>query len=397
MRALFVTWDGPGLAYLESLFVPIFARLRKSGHSVDVLQFGWGDSAGVKRARATCETAGIGYCRVEIRRKPRPIGPFMSAIGGGRAIRAAISAFGSELLIPRSIMPALATLAAGTARLPPIVYDADGLEADERVDFAGLSRAGITYRVMRAVEARIVRASRRVLTRSAFASDVLSSRARVAPARFQVVRNGRDADLFQPGDDMMRAHARAKLGVAPDAPLLAYVGSIGVGKYDTARIAHFARAMRARRADTRLLVLTTAPDAARAIIGAEAPDIARDMILRIATPADVPVWLATADVGAAFFAERFSMRAVAPIKTAEYLLCGVPVVGTSAVGDTAASIAADVFFDDRAGLDVAAHWVETRILPQRDRARARAREVGVAEFSLGRSADDYARALATSA
>jgi hypothetical protein len=45
MRTLFITWDGPQVSYLESLFLPIFEALGAQGFPFDILQFRWGDVA----------------------------------------------------------------------------------------------------------------------------------------------------------------------------------------------------------------------------------------------------------------------------------------------------------------------------------------------------------------
>ena len=67
MNILFVTWDGPQVSYLESLFVPIFQRLGQKGMHFHVLQFTWG---GIPERRAfsrqACEQAGISYRSVII-------------------------------------------------------------------------------------------------------------------------------------------------------------------------------------------------------------------------------------------------------------------------------------------------------------------------------------------
>ncbi len=40
MNILFITWDGPQVSYLESLFVPIFRKLEeRCGAHFHVLQF----------------------------------------------------------------------------------------------------------------------------------------------------------------------------------------------------------------------------------------------------------------------------------------------------------------------------------------------------------------------
>jgi len=87
------------------------------------------------------------------------------------------------------------------------------------------------------------------------------------------------------------------------------------------------------------------------------------------------------------------MQGVAPLKLSEYLLCGLPVVGTSIIGDTKAAIEEGVFFGDEAGSPSAAHWFVNEVLPQPDLYRTRARTVGLAHFSLCQSIEGYARAL----
>ena len=394
MRILFICWDGPQLTYLESLFLPIFERLGQHGYQFDILQFSWGDKPGEERVRAACARAGIGFRRVETWRRPRPLGPFLTAFAGGRQIERAVRAFGSELLMPRSIMAGLATLRARRRVRLPILYDADGLAADERVDFAGLSPTSATYRLMRAIETRITRAASAVITRSDFASAVLAERAgpSVSADRFRRVANGRDPVQFNPHGADQRAAARAELGIAGDAPLIVYAGSVG-GQYETRRIAILMRAVRQLRPDARLLVLSGDPDSAKALVLDAAPEIAPASRFMSATPTEVPRLLAAADLGIAFRTPSFSMRAVSPIKTAEYLLCGVPVLGTAAIGDTQAAREAGVFFDESLGEAAAALWLIEQILPKRDDFRQRARQIGVDHFSLDRSVADYRAAL----
>jgi glycosyltransferase involved in cell wall biosynthesis len=394
MRVLFITWDAPEAAYLESLFLPIFVGLQAGGIAVDILQFRWGERSLTERTAAACQAAGLGYRAAPILRRLGGGGALASAVLGRGAVRAAVRQFGSDVLMPRSLMPALATLAAGADRLRPVIFDADGLAADERVEFGGLSPLGTTYRLLRDVEAQMVRRSASVMVRSARARDVLLDRAGppVSAANFHVVTNGRDDHVFTPGDPGARQARRAQLGIAPSAPLIAYAGSVGP-QYRFDRFGAFAQAVLARRPEARLLVLTGAPDQARAALAACGAQVAEAAIVTGVAPDAVPGYLACADLGTAFRQPGFSMAAVAPIKVAEYLLCGLPVVGTAAVGDTRAAMDAGVFFDEAAGLEQAAEWFVSRALPEREELRARARQVGIAHFSLARAVQDYRRAI----
>lgn len=390
MRTLFVTWDGPQVSYLESLFLPIFEALAAQGFPFDILQFRWGDAAQEQRIRERCGASGIGYRVHPIWRGVGGIAPFATALVGGRAVTVAARQFGSDLIMPRSLMPALATLAArGLDR--PILFDADGLQADERVEFAGLSPTGAVYRVLRDIEAQIVRRSMAVLTRSSTASDILLARAGppVDITRFHVVTNGRDTDAFHPGNESDRRAMRQDLGISENAPLLVYSGSVGA-QYRLDQAVDLVRHMRDRRTDSHLLVLSGSPADAASIL-TNAGCAGDSVTVRRSAPADVSRFLAAADVGIAFRAPSFSMQAVAPVKIAEYLLCGLPIVGNSQIGETKAAIDAGVFFDG--SNHDAASWITDHILPSRNIIREKAREVGIGAFSLGSTVNSYVQAI----
>lgn len=389
VKLLFVTWDGPQVTYLESLFLPIFAGLGARGVHVDVLQFRWGEQALTDRVRAACEGAGIGYRPVRVARTFGKAGPFLTAFLGGRHVCRAVRDFGSDLIMPRSMMPAIAVMAAGGARLRPLVFDADGLAADERVEAADESRSSLTYRILRRVEAKTVRTSASVLVRTPAAADILARRTGVSPSRFHVVANGRDERLFHPGDAVSRGQIRAALGIAPDTPLILYLGSIGP-KYRFDLTRQLIDTVARRTPNARLLILTGSPALATEALGPEPP--LSPIVLRL-PPEIVPQYVAAADLGLAFLGNSFSMQAVTSLKVAEYLMCGVPVFGTAAVGLTASAVEAGVFLDEGAGPDAAAEWLTTAILSGREDYRARARAVALKNFGLGRSIEDYLDAL----
>jgi glycosyltransferase involved in cell wall biosynthesis len=393
MRILFVTWDGPGLAYLESLFLPIFAGLKEHGFHFDVLQFRWGDPASAGDVGRRCEALGIGYRSVPVWRRGGSLGPFASALAGGARVRRAVRAFGSDAVMPRSVLPSLAVLAGRVAARCPVILDADGLELDERVEFAGLSSKSLTYRFLRDVEAQMARLATAVVTRTPDSREILLARAGPAldPEDVHLVTNGRDEQVFHAGDNATRAAVRREIGVAADAPLIVYAGSVGY-RYNTPRIGAFVEAVRQHRSDAKLLLLSGSPEAAVNELGSGG---ARDAtVLRVA-PFDVPRYLSAADVGTAFVRPTFSTRGVAPIKIGEYLLCGVPVVGAAQVGNNAPLVAANVFRDDHGDLDGAARWFVEEVLHNRDSYRVRARAAGLEHLSLRRSVADYVKALTT--
>ncbi len=396
MNILFVTWDGPQVTYLESLFLPIFQRLGGSGLHIHILQFTWADSALIEQRRRACRQAGLAYRAQRIRRRPRALGALLSALEGARLIRRALGEQHIDAVMPRSTLPALASLLALRGRPLPMLFDADGLPLDERVEFAGQSPTSLVQRLLRDVEAQAVRRADLVLTRSAQAVEILLARAGAGttPGKFQVVGNGRDTQRFSPGDAGSRRRMRERLGLPTDAPLLVYAGSLGP-QYCPEEMLRLFGLVRQIRADARLLVLSGSPEALQPALERFAGLAAAVSILSLPGEA-VPGYLACADLGLALRRRSFSMRAVAPIKLGEYLLCGLPVLASPGVGDTDAIAASGgrllAGLDD-AELAQAARWFCSDVLPQRESWRTRCRSLGLRHFSLEACADAYAAAL----
>ena len=396
MKVLFVTWDGPQVNYLESLFLPIFSRLAKDGFQFHVLQFTWGDSERRALSSQACEQLGIGYQAVSVWRRPIAIGALLTALAGAWHIKKATQAHNIDLVMPRSTLPALATMLALRNAQCQMVFDADGLPLDERVDFSGQSPSSLAHRFLRDVEAQAVRRADRVLTRALKAVEILHNRAGAGTAvsKFHVVTNGRDAERFRPADVTESIKVRRDLGLALETPLLVYAGSMGP-QYCLEEMFTLFGMVRERRADAHFLVLTGSPEAVQPALDKH-PQL-NGYVTTLTVPAQaVPQYLGCADLGLALRQPSFSMQAVAPIKLGEYLLCGLPVVATAGIGDTDA-IPSDAGMllqrMDEAELQAAADWFIDSVLPQREAFRAISRVAGVKGFSLEASAATYSQAL----
>ncbi len=361
-----------------------------------VLQFTWADFDISKARQIACEQAGVPYRSVTIWRRPVAAGALLSVVLGAVEMRKAIKDFGISLVMPRSTLPALATLLALRGSSLPMVFDADGLPLDERVDFAGQSTSSLSYRLLRDVEAQAVRRADAVLTRSTKAVEILHARAGAGTSieKFSVVTNGRDAACFKTADVSEVAMVRRELGLATDAPLLVYAGSMGP-QYCVDEMLCILAKVRQRRANAHFLVLTGSPEAVKPVLDKNPQLSGYVTTLSVAAHA-VPKYLGCADVGLALRQPSFSMQAVAPIKLGEYLLCGLPVIATAGIGDTEA-ISGDAGMllhrMDEAELQAAANWFIDSVLPQREAFRAITRVAGVKGFSLEASAATYSQAL----
>lgn len=399
MNVLFVTWDGPQTDYLQSLFLPIFAGLSDRNLRFHVLQFSWterGETGRAVQRRDACSAVGVSYRYHRVLRRPVGPGSLVTAMFGASIIRRAVQEHSIDVLMPRATLPALACMLSYRKKGPRMIFDADGLPLDERVDFSGWSSQGWQYRFLRDVEAQAVRRADAVIVRAQAAIEILQARAgaRTDVGKFFVAPNGCDAKRFEIHKLEPRSSVRAALGVETDAPLLAYAGSTGIQYCFPEMRAIFDRVL-VSRPDSRFLMLSGTPDhAKRSFENNNADNSALAMRARAGS---VPGYLAAADVGIALRRRCFSMRAVSPVKIGEYLFSGLPVVATCGAGDIDQLPVSDAMYRMRDlepdNINDAAQWIVNHVLPRRGQLSDVARAFGQSHFSLTRTIEGYAMAL----
>ena len=396
MRVLFIAWDGPQVHYLETLFVPIFAALRNHGVEFHILQFTWANRKQRETIFDVCAQHGIPYVAASVIRNPLRMGACLTVLNGRRLIKKLARQWSIDVLMPRSTLPALMCLTSLERSGLPLVFDADGLPLDERVDFAGESVNSWVQKFLRRVEAYAVCQADTVLTRTSIAVDILSERAGELQdrAKFHVVGNGRDSNAFTSMSIDCRAQAKHELGLHAYAPLLVFAGSLGE-QYCLPEMFKLIGAIKTRCPDAGLLILTGDTYVACNALLSQ-PELQQAVVVKSVKPEAVPQYLACADLGLALRRPAYSMQAVAPIKIGEYLLSGIPVVATKGIGDTAALDDRVAFLVERMSdeeLYAAAQWFVDSVLPDRALFALRCRELGCEAYSLDASVQAYVSAF----
>ena len=399
-RTLFVTWDGPAQNYMEALFFPIFERALREQIDIGVLQFTWASEEVRQRIGASAAKHGLEYRGSDALRRPRQLAvPAMIAYGAARVI-AEVDRGDWDTLMPRSIIPASMCLLAMKARPHlRLVFDADGLMADERVDFAGWSPTGVQYRLFRDWEAQGVRRASSVIVRSAHAKRILASRAgaHCDPDKIHVIPNAKDDTLFSPGDAASRAKTREGMGIDAEAPLLIYAGSLGPQYHPLGMLQLFER-VHALDPRARFLILSGMQEVARELLPRIDKAARENVIIHRCASHEVAPLMAAADLGLSLRQPSFSQQAVCPIKIAEYLLCGLSVVMLRGVGDLDERLADAPALRtleqvSPESLEQAARWCVEDVMPARADIREVSRQAGLDHFRLDDCADQLAALL----
>ncbi|WP_197687259.1 glycosyltransferase family protein [Aquiflexum balticum] len=211
-----------------------------------------------------------------------------------------------------------------------MIFDADGLPLEERVDFSGLKASSSQYTFLKREERKIINMADHVITRSKKSVDIHLGAIGVKFApKFHVVSNGRDESMFY-FDAKNRDQVRAELGLGKNDILWVYTGTLGKPYLVEEMLALFETFL-SRGNQGKFLILTRNPDYLKDRVS---PESESHLIVRAGAFADVPRFLMAADLGMSLRSPAPSLAGLAPIKLGEYLLCGLPVLVSREVGDT---------------------------------------------------------------
>ena len=294
---------------------------------------------------------------------------------------------GGALLIGRNPVSLLCLAPAACRRRTRLVLDHRGLLSEEYALQGKIARRGPVHRLLRRLE--------RWAIRRADAIACVSERLRQRTLRWQPAAAGKVVVIpccYDPGtarrDEGAIERLRGELALDPVRDfVLAYAGSLSAWNRPEAILAAF-RAFRAVRSRTRLLLLTGDLPAAHATFGNE-----KDVLIRAVPHREIQHYLACADLGLLIRDRSPVNRVASPVKFAEYLACGVPVLVSPGVGDCSDIVRREhVGYVLEPGLALAR--VVSEILAHRTDFRKRCQEVAARHFDGDRYALLYTRLVA---
>lgn len=387
---LFITWDGPQTSYMEGLFMPIFHEVSKTANvKFHIIQFTWADPEKIDEVKRVSRSLGIVYTAFPIFKKPvAGLGSLFTLFTSSGKIEKYIRENHIDVVMPRSTFPAFMVNRIKNPKFK-IIFDADGLPLEERVDFAGLKKESRQYRWMKSIETKILKRADKVITRSQKSIDIhVKNIGEQYRNKFSVVYNGRNAEAFQYNEQSRKAF-REQIEIQDQELLFVYCGSLGE-QYCWAEMMAIFEAYQ-KRNPAKFLVLTGNKEFALGKLSAEQK---KSVIVKSVPFQEIPFWLSGADVAFALRQPSFSMQGVAPIKLGEYLLMGLPTVASAKIGDTEKilqTIPYSILYDHDNELmtQKTVDW----LLEMDDVDKEQIREQGLKWFSLEMSAKSYISAL----
>ncbi len=389
---LFITWDGPQTSYMEGLFMPIFQEIAKRGaYQFHVIQFTWADAQKIAHTQAAADEMGITYTAWPVLRKPNvSIGSLLTVLTSSAKIKKYIRENNIHMVMPRSTFPAMIVNQIKNKTFE-LIFDADGLPIEERIDFAGLKKESFQYKLMKSAETKMLKSADAVITRSQKAIDIHTAHIGESyRSKFSVVFNGRDRNVFAYRPHL-REEVRQELGLK-DELLFVYAGSLGP-QYCLNEMLQIFQSYAEKR-EAKFLILTGNTAFAEQNIPTE---LKPHIILKSVPSEKVSFYLNGGDQAFGLRKPTFSMQGVAPIKLGEYLLCGLPVIASKGIGDTEEVLhhfETCYLYDHQIGLKKQLPEIIQLIRNTQTSNREKTRRQALAYFSLESAADSYIKAIA---
>jgi glycosyltransferase involved in cell wall biosynthesis len=342
-RIIYLCYDGLCDQIGQSQVLPYLSGCAGRGHRITAITFE--KPAAYSRlgdaVRASCTNVGIDWRPQQFHDKPPLLAKAWDLHRMRAAARQAMAQGTYDLVHGRSYQGSYVALELKRRFGIPMLFDMRGFWADQRRE-GGRWRDGsligrTLYRQWKVREAEMLREADHIVTLTGAARDEIMSWPDPGLAPISVIPCCADFDLFHAASSDERAAAKRDLGIAPEAPVLGYLGSTGTVYRFDAHLRLFDMIVR-DRPDAAILVIGNVDHAAVIAQAAEQGLAIKPerLIVRHAARSEVPDLLAAVDVATGFCTEGMSSKGVSLTKLGEYLACGVPMIGNDAVGDTAA-------------------------------------------------------------
>jgi colanic acid biosynthesis glycosyl transferase WcaI len=249
---------------------------------------------------------------------------------GYAAMPAAQVAFASLKLPPLDLVLAtspqiftgLAGLALARLRRLPFVLEVRDLWPESIVSVGALSARHPAIRALAQLERRLYRGAAGIVSvTDSFVAHFVAHG--VDPTRVAVIKNGADLELFDP--ETPPAPLRARLGLAPDALLVLFCGTIGMA-HDVGLLA---RAAAIAPADLDVHFVVVGDGAGLADLAAEIATLGvgdRVHLLPAVPRREVPALLAAADISAVVLRDSPTFAGVLPSKIFEAMAMRRPIL-----------------------------------------------------------------------
>ncbi|MFA5339154.1 MAG: glycosyltransferase [Candidatus Omnitrophota bacterium] len=327
---LYITYDGLLDPVAKSQVLPYLSGLSKKGFLVSVISFEKENRTrtgkDADRTRADLERNNVFWKALKYHKSPPVPATIFDIITGFYSALSGPRRDDLGLIHARGYIPALLGVSLKWVSGKKLIFDMRGFWPDEKVDAKAWREDSPIYALFKKIERMLINRSDEIVVLTVAAEKYL--RKDFPGAAISVIPCCVDTGLFapKPRGDIIPDKAK-------DRFILIYLGSTGTF-YDLDGMALFFKALKNKNHKAYFwLVTNSAVKDVEGVMFGHGID-RNDFAVTNLDYRDIPSALSGSDLSIMFYKRRLSSRGCSPIKFAESLSCGLPVVINSGIGDT---------------------------------------------------------------
>ncbi len=381
---LYITYDGILEPLGRSQIVPYVRGLAKEGERFIIISFEKPvDLLNIKVCKELgdlLEREGIEWKRLAYHKSPPVLSTLYDILAGSCCALRFVMCRNCAFIHVRSYVPAMIALLVHKLLGTDFVFDMRGFWADERVEAGIWKRGGGLYKAAKYFEKKFIGKAKAIITLTDAAQKEIEENFSSYDRSVYIDHIPTCVDLGRFALHDRAAPDSAGAGFGLD---MVYSGSASTW-YMPRQIVEFYQKAFTSFKDTHLLVCTREPEIFMKIIRDAGLD-RRLVAIKNVSYDDMPLHLKHAQVGLAFYKPGYSRMACCPTKIGEYLACGLAVVVTGGVGDTAGVLIGErvgVVINDFAEQEYARAISEVSVLVSEPGFRRRCRAAAEKYFSI---------------
>jgi len=330
LRTLYLCYFGVREPLVQTQVLPYLRQLSEEGVEVTLLTFepnkrrAWSaEDSGDWRERLQAD--GIRWYSLPYHKRPALLSTLYDIAVGAWSAWRIVRRHRVDVLHARAHVPMAIALLIGYWTGCRLVFDIRGLMAEEYADAGIWAESSLAFSSVKWLERVGIKRADQVVVLTRRMRAWLVEHRLADEKKIEVIPCCVDVSRFNGASPQPKAPAAGRFEVI-------YAGSV-TGLYLLEEMARFFLALRRRRQDAFLRILTTSPrDKVASVLVREGVS-QEDFWAGPVSVSQVPAYLRRARLGLSFRKPTFSQIAASPTKIPEYLAAGLPVVCNAGVGD----------------------------------------------------------------
>ncbi len=336
MNVLYLTYDGLTDPLGQSQVLPYVVGLSKKGLNFTLISFEKKEAFKLNKNTIKNIVAenGIHWKALQYTKKPPFISTLFDIYQLKKTVKLEIKTNNIKLIHCRSYITAIVGLWAKRKYNVPYIFDMRGFWADERLDGGIWSKKSWiqnkAYNYFKRKEKEFLQHSAHNISLTYNGTEEIESWKLKKQSPIAVIPCCADEKLFNDNNEVR--DCRADLGVAKDAFVLSYLGSIGTW-YMLDEMLDFFKELQVIKPNSKFLFITKDDKDDILKVAVQKGIDSASIIVISANRNEVPAYIKASNFSIFFIKPFYSKKASSPTKMGEIMNMGVPIVCNTGVGD----------------------------------------------------------------